>query len=164
MSIKDQIKSSDGFTFGLWGECPDDAPVAWGARAISDSGCGFSLLPDRQSWAGPKELVDAFSRVLNQGPIKHAIEVAKRLESDLCTAYFNWVGSADGSYDSVPQWTSGIQVHARAPWLAASCPRVAVPALCPRAAVATTEPRPRAPRASRWRRWRSIARSSSRRR
>lgn len=79
MSIKDQIKSSDGFTFGLWNECPDDAPVAWGARAISDSGCGFSLLHDRQSWAGPKDLIDAFSKVLNQGPIKHAIEVAKRL-------------------------------------------------------------------------------------
>jgi len=79
MSIKDQIKSSDGFTFGLWNECPDDAPVAWGARAISDSGCGFSLLHDRQSWAGPKDLIDAFSKVLNQGPIKHAVEVAKRL-------------------------------------------------------------------------------------
>jgi len=75
--IQDQIEDK-GFSFGLWAECPEDAPVAWGARAIADEGLGFSLLPDRQTWAGPPELRKAFSKVLNSA-LGRAKEECKRL-------------------------------------------------------------------------------------
>lgn len=78
MKIQDQIKDKN-FSFGLWAHCPEHVPVAWGARAIADNGCGFALLPDRQTWAGPKALRGVFSRVLNRGPLKRAILEAKRL-------------------------------------------------------------------------------------
>lgn len=68
-----------GFIFGLWAECPEYSPVAWGCRAIADRGCGFSLLHDRQTWGGEKSLVKAFSKAINSGPLKRAIEEAKRL-------------------------------------------------------------------------------------
>jgi len=74
--IHDDLDKS--WSFGLWNECPEDAPVAWGARAIADQGCGFSLLPDRQTWAGPKELRAAFKKALD-GALPRAIEEAKRL-------------------------------------------------------------------------------------
>lgn len=77
MKIHDQLDKH--WTFGLWAECPPDVAVAWGARAIADNGCGFSLLPDRQTWAGSKELRGVFSNLLNHGPLKRAIEEAKRL-------------------------------------------------------------------------------------
>jgi len=73
--IQDQIVG-DNFTFGLWAECPEDVPVAWGARAIADRGCGFSLLPDRQTWAGPEPLRRAFSKLMNAGPLARAVEEA----------------------------------------------------------------------------------------
>lgn len=67
------------WSFGLWAECPDDVPVAWGARGITDRGCGFSLLGDRQTWAGPKALQKVMSKLINEGPLKRSIEEAKRL-------------------------------------------------------------------------------------
>ena len=75
--IRDQIET-DGFTFGLWAECPEDVPVAWGARAIADRGLGFSLLPDRQTWAGPPELRKVFQKALNS-VLSRANEECKRL-------------------------------------------------------------------------------------
>jgi len=63
MSIKDALPE---FRFGLWSECPDDVPIAWGARAIADPGVGFSLLPDRQTWAGPDNLREVFKIALDR--------------------------------------------------------------------------------------------------
>ena len=77
MTIHDSLDKH--WTFGLWAECPPAATAAWGARGIADSGCGFGLLGDRQTWAGSKPLVKAMSSVLNKGPLKRAIEEAKRL-------------------------------------------------------------------------------------
>lgn len=65
--------------FGLWGECPEGTPVAWGARAISMNS-GFDLLPDRQSWKGSQALRTAFNRSLNSGALKRANEEVKRLK------------------------------------------------------------------------------------
>lgn len=75
--IQDQIEDR-GFSFGLWTVCPADVPVAWGARAIADQGVGFSLLPDRQTWAGPPELRKAFSKALNSA-LGRAKEECRRL-------------------------------------------------------------------------------------
>jgi len=63
MSIKDALPD---FYFGLWSECPDDVPIAWGARAIADPGVGFSLLGDRQTWAGPANLREVFKIALDR--------------------------------------------------------------------------------------------------
>ena len=67
------------FSFGLWGECPKDVEVAWGARGIADPGVGFSLLPDRQTWVGDEKLRKLFSKMLNEGPLRKANEKCKRL-------------------------------------------------------------------------------------
>jgi len=76
--IKKLHESTDGFFFGLWNECPEDAKVAWGARAIADSGA-VSMLPDRQTGYGDAELRKAFSERLNAGPLKKALEKCQRL-------------------------------------------------------------------------------------
>lgn len=55
--------------FGLWASCPENAEVAWGARAILENGT-FSLLWDRQSWKGPEEKRGQFSAMLNNGILK----------------------------------------------------------------------------------------------
>jgi hypothetical protein len=73
-------EDNHGFIFGLWKSCPENTPVAWGARAIvSMSGGGFDLIGDRQTWHGPPELRKVFSKLINQGPLKRAIEETKRL-------------------------------------------------------------------------------------
>lgn len=70
------------FRFGLWGECPETATIAWGARGIADRGAGFGLLPDRQTMAGLDVLREPFSKlVLNKGPLEQANLMAKRLRS-----------------------------------------------------------------------------------
>ena len=75
--IQDNLPS---FHFGLWNECPEHAPVAWGARGIADQGVGFSLLPDRQTMLGLEQLREPFSAmVLNKGPLAAANKQAKRL-------------------------------------------------------------------------------------
>jgi len=75
--IHDNLPS---FCFGLWNECPEDAPVAWGARGIADRGMGFSLLPDRQTMVGLDVLREPFSQlVLNKYALEKANLTAKRL-------------------------------------------------------------------------------------
>lgn len=76
MTIQDSLPE---FCFGLWPQCPPDAPVAWGARGITDRGVGFSLLGDRQTWGGNKALIKPMSRLINKGPLERAIEEARRL-------------------------------------------------------------------------------------
>ena len=55
--------------FGYWRACPEDACIAWGARAILNRGT-IDLLYDRQSWNGvAKENVTirkGFSKLINQ--------------------------------------------------------------------------------------------------
>lgn len=92
--------------FGLWNHCPEDAPVAWGARAIIegnpsyDPGASYtqrgtrrkrgvpehkkyrhniSLLWDRQSWRGEEKDRKAFGALLNAGMITAALNKAKEL-------------------------------------------------------------------------------------
>jgi len=68
------------FSFGLWTECPEHAPVAWGARGIADQGVGFSLMLDRQTMVGLEQLRGPFSAmVLNQGALHRANEECRRL-------------------------------------------------------------------------------------
>lgn len=96
--IQDQI-DGDGFVFGLWGECPEDVPVAWGARAIVDSksgSVGFDLLPDRQTWAGPPELRRAFSKALNS-VLDRAKEECRRLR-------FGWTPTDDLQRDEFAEY------------------------------------------------------------
>lgn len=49
-----------------WGRIPpDEATVAWGARAIAH-GKGFSMLSDRQSWRGSKEQIERTAPMIDR--------------------------------------------------------------------------------------------------
>ena len=77
--------------FGLWGECPKDAPVAWGARGIMERDGAVSLLWDRQSIRGEDHPDwQAFVKHLNGGPLKEAVKVASMFgphEDEVRTLY-----------------------------------------------------------------------------
>ena len=97
--------------FGLWAHCAEDAPVAWGARAIVegnydyDPSClytkagtrrkrppknaehkmfrhSISLLWDRQSWRGEEEDRKAFGDKISAGIIAACLRQAKELLRD----------------------------------------------------------------------------------
>ncbi|MDH5523067.1 MAG: type IV toxin-antitoxin system YeeU family antitoxin [Desulfobulbaceae bacterium] len=68
--------------FGLWNDCPENAKVAWGARAILNNG-SIDILWDRQSARTPnKETAEAFNRVLN----KEVLPVVRKRVKELCNS------------------------------------------------------------------------------
>jgi len=68
--------------FGLWGNCPEDVKVAWGARGIIDGRWPdqrVSLLWDRQSGKGTTEARKALTTMLNAGLLQQALDRATSL-------------------------------------------------------------------------------------
>lgn len=75
MTIRDNLTE---WTFGLTDEIPDNAKIAWGARAVADKGGGFSLLYDRCNFIGDESLRGEFNLDLNRA-IARGQENCKKL-------------------------------------------------------------------------------------
>ena len=67
------------YWFGL--HAPTEAPAAWGARAIEDNE-GFSLLHDRQSLAGDKEILKTLTTKLNGGILQKAQKAWEKIQDE----------------------------------------------------------------------------------
>lgn len=68
--------------FGLWQECPEDATVAWGARAILRDGF-VDLLWDRQSAEGS----DEGTRKVFCERVNKVLPVVRAKVKELCSAW-----------------------------------------------------------------------------